>query len=296
MFKNVVAGVDEHQGGHDAIALASRLMQQGGNLTLVHVYPGHTHSADASETTAGGGDRERALALITRAREEAAVDAHAVAIAARSPGRGLHEQAHDVGADLLVVGSCHRGVLGRVMLGDDTLAALDNAPCAVAIAPAGYAHQPRPIRRIGVGYNESVESRHALAVARTLAGQYGAALSALQAVALPSYAFTGGWVGPLDDMFEGIVTDALERLSKLDGVEPHASYGEAGEELAVYSASVDLLVIGSRDYGPAGRLIHGSTSRRLARSARCPLLVLTRAARAADLDAPAQDAAGTAAG
>jgi Universal stress protein family len=47
----------------------------------------------------------------------------------------------------------------------------------------------------------------------------------------------------------------------------------------MYSASLDLLVVGSRAYGPIGRLMHGSTSRQLARTARCPLLVLTRGAR-----------------
>jgi len=38
------------------------------------------------------------------------------------------------------------------------------------------------------------------------------------------------------------------------------------------------MVIGSRGYGPIGRLAHPSTSRLLARSACCPLLVLTRSA------------------
>lgn len=35
-------------------------------------------------------------------------------------------------------------------------------------------------------------------------------------------------------------------------------------------------MIASRGYGPVGRLVHGSTTRQLARTARCPLLVLTR--------------------
>ena len=59
-------------------------------------------------------------------------------------------------------------------------------------------------------------------------------------------------------------------------VEPRAAYGQPAEELAPYSASLDLLIVGSRGYGPIGRLIHGSTSQQLAHSARCPLLVLTR--------------------
>jgi nucleotide-binding universal stress UspA family protein len=68
-------------------------------------------------------------------------------------------------------------------------------------------------------------------------------------------------------------------------VEPHAAYGAAVEELTVYSASLDLLVVGSRGYGPFGRLIHGSTCVRLANTTRCPLLVMPRAAKRRDLDA-----------
>ena len=48
--------------------------------------------------------------------------------------------------------------------------------------------------------------------------------------------------------------------------------------------SLDLLIVGSRGYGPIGRLIHGSTSQQLAHTARCPLLVLTRTARPSATD------------
>jgi hypothetical protein len=57
----------------------------------------------------------------------------------------------------------------------------------------------------------------------------------------------------------------------------------------VYSAPLDLLIVGSRGYGPMGRLIHGSTSQQLAHSACCPLLVLTRAARAIEMHEAAED-------
>ena len=39
---------------------------------------------------------------------------------------------------------------------------------------------------------------------------------------------------------------------------------------------LDLLVVGSRAYGPSGRLLSGSTSLRLARRVACPLLVVPR--------------------
>ena len=133
---------------------------------------------------------------------------------------------------------------------------------------------------IGVGYNGSPESEHAVAFARRVAAEHGAKLSAFEAVSLPAYAFIGG-SEPIDRAIDELVDDARERIAAL-GVEGHAVYGNPVQELALYSASLDLLVVGSRDYGPIGRLVHGSTSHQLARAARCPLLVLTRAARAAD--------------
>jgi nucleotide-binding universal stress UspA family protein len=180
-----------------------------------------------------------------------------------------------------VIGSSRRGLLGRVLVGDDTRAALNGAPCAVTIAPAGYAQHPVAMREIGVGYDASPESEHALGVARELAATHSTKLSAFQAVSIPASVAMAG-AAPIYESIGESVQEARDRIEACGDVEPHAAYGQPAEELALYSASLDLLVIGSRSYGPVGRLVHGSTAQQLARSARCPLLVLTRAARAAD--------------
>lgn len=73
-------------------------------------------------------------------------------------------------------------------------------------------------------------------------------------------------------------------------------YGQVAEELAIFSPSVDLLVVGSGSYGPVGRLLHGGTLQKLARSARCPLLVLTRATRGAETSAASNGDDGAVAG
>jgi len=49
-------------------------------------------------------------------------------------------------------------------------------------------------------------------------------------------------------------------------------------EVAAFGDEVDLLVVGSRSYGPVKRLMLGSTSNHLQRHARCSLLVLPRSA------------------
>lgn len=288
MFNNVLVGVDDAEGGRDAIALGRMLVGGDGELTLGHVYhhdpPGPWRMADVRV----GEERDRARELLERVGSAAGVRAHIRWRGAPSVGRGLHEIAELIDADLLVVGSSRRGLLGRVALADDTRAALNGAPCAIAIAPAGYSRErPAPIREVGVGYDGSPESEHALGVARGLATELGARLSAFQAVAVPSYLAHGRTFA--DGMVvTNLVDDARARIASHEGVEPHAAYGDPVEELTLYSASLDLLVVGSRSYGPIGRLIHGSTAQHLARTARSPLLVLTRSARTAATSADSE--------
>jgi nucleotide-binding universal stress UspA family protein len=269
MFDNVLVGVDGRPNGRDAIALASRLMDPDGRLTLVHV-----NRSEVAE------ERDSSLALLERERAAAAVEAELLSVVSVRPGRGLHEQAEQRDADLLVVGSCSHGVLGRAMLGDDTRAALDGAPCAVAVATHGYAEHPAPLANVGVAYNGSPESIAALAAARELAARTSASVHALEVVAIPSVAYTGLVAPALGQTIQAMMQEASSRMQELPGVEGRAVYGLPGEELAAFGEQLDLLVVGSRGYGPLRRLVLGSTSDFLQRHGRCPLLVLPRAAAA----------------
>ncbi|MDQ6730093.1 MAG: universal stress protein [Actinomycetota bacterium] len=288
MFTNVIAGVDGEQGGRDAIALARDLVSGGGELAVAHVHLGDPGFARGTRVALADAERERSLGLLEVARNELGAEAGRLSVASSSVGRGLHELAERQHADLLVVGSCRRGLIGRVFVGDDTRAELNGAPCAVAIAPADYANQPTVQREIGVGYDGSPESKRALALARELARERGSKLSAFKAVSIPARFFVSG-AGTLVEAIPDYVEQARAEIAALGGVEPHAAYGIVAEELALYSASLDLLVVGSRSYGPLGRLIHGSTSQRLARTARCPLLVLTRGVPAGRTVNPAEN-------
>lgn len=278
MFKNALVGVDGHDGGRDAIALATNLLSPGGELTLAHIYTGDPHiyrdTGDAYDIAASN----HALDLLTVARDEAQTEANLQFREAASIGRGLHELAELQMSDLLVIGSCRRGLLGRVLVGDDTRAALNGAPCAVAIAPTGYSRTPAALRKIGVAYDGSPESVAAFEVGRALGHELGAQLSAFEAV--PSTTRFGPGPLPLSDKIDPLVARARDRVAGLGGVEPYAGFGDRAEELGLYSASLDLLVMGSRGYGPIGRLVHGSTCHQLLRTARCALLVLPRSATA----------------
>jgi nucleotide-binding universal stress UspA family protein len=278
LFKNVLVGVDGGVSGRDAIALAKVLLAKDGDLSVGHIYPRESPPWKGSGLTYELGQRERAARLLDKACDEAGISAAVRWRAAASVGRGLHELAELIDADLLVIGSSPQGLLYRVLVGDATQAALNGAPCAVAIAPAGFSAHPPEMREIGVGYDGSAESAHALAVARELAAEHDTKLSAFQALDFPGYLYYG-LVAPQGSSIGDLVEETRDRIRALGGVEPHAAYGVVAEELALYSDSLDLLVIGSRGYGPIGRLVHGSTSQQLARSARCPLLILPRGAR-----------------
>jgi nucleotide-binding universal stress UspA family protein len=280
MFENVIVGVDGRPTGRDAIELARHLVSPEGKLTLANVHSGELSPVHAVTPGLMAGEREASHELLQRERAEANldVDVELVSFLALSPGRGLHDLAEERGSDLLVVGSCGRGVLGRAMLGDDTRAALNGAPCAVAIAARGYAEHPLPLASIGVGYDGSPESEAALAAARGMAAQQRAKLIALEVVSIPTYSFTGLTPPALGDTIDALVKDAKERLRTLEDVEGRAVYGLPGEALAEFSGDVNLLVVGSRNYGPLRRLVVGSTSDYLERHARCSLLALSRVA------------------
>src|ERR1035437_5586511 len=212
-----------------------------------------------------------------------------VAYGDRSVGRGLHCLAELERVDLLVVGSCRRGPLGRVLCGSDMLAALSGAPCAVAIAPMGYAARAGGLSTIGVGYDGSLESEQGLLVARELAGRHGSAVKVLAVSSLQAIPYGESiplnWLNPE----KRAMAEKLARLGGLPDAEGEVPYGEPKEELAAFAEQLDLLIVGSRSHGHVGRLVNGSVSRYLAERARCPLLVVSRSARKeAEADAGAE--------
>lgn len=274
MYKKVLVGVDFRQGGRDAIVLAQTLMDPRGSMTLVHVQPAQFLPSHRVAAGIADEERERGERQLAAEREQAGVEAELVLAQGPSPGRVLHEQAERQAADLLVLGSCHRGAFGRAMLGDDTRSALNGAPCAIAVAPAGYAEQRKPLAKIGVGYNASPDSEVALHAARDLAASSGAQIIAFHLVSLPAYAYGAVGAAVLANL-DARLEEAEKELQALQGAEGRAEYG-LSTDLADLAEGVDLLVVGSRGYGPWGRLVHGSTSSRLAHHTRGPLLIVPR--------------------
>ena len=200
-------------------------------------------------------------------QRDAHVEAAFLTVQAGSVAAGLHEAARRHG-DLLVIGASRRDEFERVYIGTDTRAVLKDSPCDVAVAPVGYATAPRAGNKIGVAYDGTPRSEQALAVARTLARKRDGEVSALEVVRDPVFPEDGA-------------REARERIAALGDVEPHSAFGDPTEELARYSASVDLMVVGSHKHRPSDLLPGGTTSQELADGVHCPLLVLSSASGAA---------------
>jgi nucleotide-binding universal stress UspA family protein len=275
MFRQVIVGVDGGSTGRDAVAVARLLVAADGRLVLSHVH--ELTPVRGASGAYGPAETEESMRLLEHEREATGVDAELLPITASSVGRGLHYLAETREADLLSVGSNPRSLAGRVLIGDVTRASLIGAPCAVAVAPLGYASGAGGIAKVGVGYDGSPESEAALASARELAAGHGAALTALAVVESAPYAGIVPGVAR-GKPGESEIEDAKRELAALGGLVGEVAVGSAGEELALFSETVDLLVVGSRGYGPIRSLMLGGTAVHLASNARCPLLVLPRRA------------------
>lgn len=283
-FSTIVVGFDGSDQGHDALALARAL---AGPQTRLVVCCAHPPDPPVLEPMDRATSTEAEAALRLRAARAALGGDPRAAYVTRcalSAAAGLHEEAVAQAADLLAVGSSHRGALGRVLPGSVTRQALQAAPCAVAVAPRGLADAPAgPLRRIGVGFDGGDEARAALRAAAAIAREHGARL---RLVAVADLAATGfGWAvgAPYEALREAEHANlrrAMEdAIAALDGVEAEAVVreGRADAELAAASGDLDLLVVGSRNYGPLRRALLGTVSGRVADDAACPVLVVPRA-------------------
>lgn len=276
MFHKVLVGIDGHGGGLDAAALAHRLVAPDGELILTHVDVAYPIAAKGA-----GGDYDRVLrvdaqALLDQATAQTGIQKHAVQTAT-SVGHGLQELAERESADLVVVGATRRGPAARVFIGDDTRDTLKAVSGAVAVAPAGYADKSPAIHQIGLAYDGSDESRAAATVARDLSIVLKAELAAIEVVDVPMYLLYAG-KNPEGTSAQDPLEDAANEIAALGDFEPRVRFGGVEEQLVSASGELDLLIMGSRSVGLVRRLLNGSTSLDLARSARCAVLILTHSA------------------
>jgi nucleotide-binding universal stress UspA family protein len=284
----VVVGVDGTERDADALALAARLASS----TRCRLLAAHAHPFDALGSLLGEEPHAHLLReLFERVREHVLRHAGDAQLELRllaepSPAKALQRVAAEEGARLLVVGASRRQRIELTGPGSVTERVVQGSPCAVAVAPPGYAADDRPLTRIGCAFDGGGASEAALEEAAHLARLSAGALRLIGV--FEPIAFGGLVVelpqnqqrtanSMLRDHFEKQLREAVDELGGQDD-EWVLLDGDVVERLVEESADLDLLVVGSRGYGPFRSTLIGGVSGRVVRAASCPVLVCLREA------------------
>jgi nucleotide-binding universal stress UspA family protein len=284
----IIVGVDESDRAKDAIALAALLARgSDAELVLVCAYPYDDVPGRAANAGYRQYLREDAEAAIERAVADIGGLPHVRPhmIAEVSPAKGVQTVATLEGASLIVIGSSGRGAIGRAFAGTTAERLLHGAPCPVAVAPRGFhSREPGDIAEISVGYDGSAEAKAALVGARTIARVRGARLRLVEVLdamwmGTPALMSGPGYILTPDDMEGRARKHLAETASGLAAdvpTVPVVVVGAPEQVLAEESKSADLMVVGSRGYGPHRAVLVGSVSGRLVRESACPVIVVPR--------------------
>ena len=184
--------------------------------------------------------------------------------------------------DAIVVGSPHRGVFGRILLGSVGKSLLNGAPADVAVAPKGYAQAlHETLADIAVGYDGTPEAKLALRRAENLAKRSNARIKLLTVVKPPAAApvmVPGGYAPESPPEPDRVILEGVHSVDPALAAEPVRLDGDPARQLtsACEEDPVDLLVLGSRGYGPLARVLLGSVSRKIVQDAPCPVLAVRR--------------------
>jgi nucleotide-binding universal stress UspA family protein len=276
---NLLVGFDGSEGGRDALELARVMAGTEGSGVLVVVVHPYEPLPPSFEELEGEAAEQAAPLLEEAGQRLAGTEVRARAFGGGTPAGVITKLAESEDVDLIVLGSPHRGTLGRALLGSVAQSVVHGSPRAVGIAPRGYAREaPHRLERIAVAYDGTPEAKAALDRAADLAHAARAALWVLTVVA-PPVALPGA-VGyaPANPPDAGrIIEEGVRAAEERAPVEGRRLDGSPAPTLAkACEDGVDLLVVGSRGYGPATRVLLGSVSTKLVNSAPCPVLIVPR--------------------
>lgn len=295
-ISRIAVGVDGYPEGRDAVVVAATLARATNAellLVAVHPYPLVVLPEEANWKSL----ERQAASLLRETRDSLAPDARIVVETGLSVPRALECVVAREHCDLLVVGSSRHGLEDRVRIGKRTRQLLGDFTCPLAIAPRGtHAKASTELRRIGVGFDGGGESDAALALAGSIARPVGAELRLCGVIddRVPPPGWSALDIHNIDrQCLEEVVQGEMDALharalkgAKATGAGVHAEVlrGRPADALLKLSETVDLLVIGSRHWGPVARLVLGSTGEALAHDSACPLLVVPRLAADSNAD------------
>jgi nucleotide-binding universal stress UspA family protein len=262
--------------GLESSALASRaavdLAKGGGaELHVVHVWhtvpsPHYDHLIRSGLEDAG---RERLEAQVRRIEEEEGGTVAGVHLREGRAVEAIVEQAEEIGAGLMIVGSRGMGRLGRLVMGSVSMGLAHRSPFPVLIVREG--EEAWPPERVLVGYGSFESTERAGLLGTSLGRALGVGVE-LVGVVDDANAEAGS-----RDMERALASRAVE-IEEVVGLRPRVRplVGDVpGAILDVQAEAQEpiLLSFGSKVLGRAGRVMVGKVLDRVLGETRGPILV-----------------------
>jgi nucleotide-binding universal stress UspA family protein len=284
----VVIGFDGSDSGEDAVALGMRLARAIGARPLITcVYEEEAPISPArvdAEWVAYG--REHARAVLESARALAGDDAEYRVVGSSSPAHGLHDLADAEAASGIVVGSTRHCARRRSLPGSTGERLLHGAAHPVAVAPRGTRESNgAPVETIGCAFIDTPDGREALHWAAALATHVRGRLRVVSVAARHAEVFAPvvrreaeeTYLSEARARYQAALDAALASLPEGIDATGEVLSGDVVDSLAAIDArDVDVLVCGSRGYGPIRRVLLGGVAGRLIRHASAPVVVVPR--------------------
>src|SRR5918998_753917 len=289
MASRVVIGYDGSEASEDAIAFGLTWCRSTGDVPVVATVHPEEHPLGAGHVDVEWATyvREQAESIQDKARATVGDAALYRNVASTSAAHGLADLAEDVEAVVVIVGTSQETGLSPALLGRRTERLLHGATAPVTVVPPGWRQSaPERISRMGVAYVDTRDAREALRMAVRAAMRIPARLTLYSVIGKSSerYSYLAGRTAE-----QAVLDEARDSFGKalefaVAGVPPELEpqtvllEGEVVESLAALGPDdADVLVCGSRGYGPARRVLLGGVSSRLIRRARLPVVVVPRA-------------------
>jgi nucleotide-binding universal stress UspA family protein len=286
MPTTVLIGYDGTPEGEDALELGRRICDVLDAKPLVGTIISHPqHGAES-------GEFDKAVqtyceTMFAKARERLdGLDVVEKSIVNDSPAAGIYELTDWLTPTAIVIGSTRHGTSRRVQVGTVGGSLLSGVHSTVAVAPRGYAGTDAGFGRIGVAIDGGSESWRALSAGALLAQRSSVELRVLSVMGEPHYVL-GGLLSPLnaeeyreqkEEEWERIFENVEKRVPEGVELDSQLLHGDPAKTLEEATADLDLLVLGSRGYGPVKGTLVGSVSARVMAAAACPVLVVPRGA------------------
>ena len=195
MKRKILAGYEAEHRGADVLALTHLLAELLDANPVVLTAKPWPKSVDVALPTDAQLERSLRKQFEAVHSELDPLGVETRAVVSPSPARAINEFAEsDSAVRTIVLGSAHRGAIGRTLLGSVGESLMHGAPCAIAIAPDNYAEiGSGKMQSIAVAFDGSDESRSALDAAIALASRCHATLTVVAVADYLSFGYATTW-------------------------------------------------------------------------------------------------------